>query len=221
MIRLLDIFFSILAIIFFSPLLVAISVLLLFTGEKKVFFLQERIGLNHKKFNLIKFATMLENSPNIGSKNITLKNDNRVLPFGKFLRKYKINELPQLFNILYGHMSIVGPRPLTRDIFNLYDKKTKQILYSIKPGLTGVSSIFFRNEEIFFTKKKELSNYKKYISPFKSKLEKWYIKNNGLGLYFACIISTAVVIIFKNFNLLEFFYKTHPKPKKFFKNIKL
>ena len=118
MTRVCDIFFSALALVFLSPLLIPIALLLRFTGEGEVFFVQERVGLNQQTFGLLKFATMLKDSANIGSGTITVRNDPRVLPVGKVLRKTKINELPQLLNILRGDMSVIGPRPLTRNHFN-------------------------------------------------------------------------------------------------------
>ena len=109
--RFIDLCFSSLGLIILLPLFLAVAILLKFTGEGDIFYLQERIGLNGKTFFIIKFATMLRNSPNIGSGTITSKNDSRILPVGKILRKTKINELPQLLNVLFGDMSIIGPRP--------------------------------------------------------------------------------------------------------------
>ena len=106
--RMLDIFFSGLAIFCLSPLLLPIACILRITGEGEVFFIQNRVGRKSDQFGLIKFATMLKDSPNIGTGEITINNDPRVLPLGKFLRKSKINELPQLWNILVGDMSVVG-----------------------------------------------------------------------------------------------------------------
>ena len=100
--RFFDILFSLMALLLFSPMLLLISIMLKFTGEGEVFFLQERIGRDGRKFNLYKFVTMLKDSPNIGTGTVTVKDDPRVLPLGKFLRKTKVNELPQLLNIFVG-----------------------------------------------------------------------------------------------------------------------
>ena len=110
--RLLDILLSGIAILILSPLFLLIILILSITGEREIFFKQDRIGINKTNFGLLKFVTMLKNSENTGAGTVTLKNDYRVLPFGKFLRKTKLNELPQLFNILKGDMSVIGPRPL-------------------------------------------------------------------------------------------------------------
>ena len=118
--RFFDIIFSIFALLVFLPIFIIIILILKFTGEGEVFFLQERIGKGGKIFKLLKFATMLKDSPNIGTGTVTMKNDSRILPVGKFLRKTKINELPQLLNILFGDMSVIGPRPLTPQTFKSY-----------------------------------------------------------------------------------------------------
>ena len=145
MIRFFDILFSLLGILVLCPLLTPIAFLLLLTGEHKIFYNQLRIGKCRKSFGLLKFATMLEDSPNLEGGDITSGDDPRVLPVGKFLRKTKINELPQLLNIFIGDISIVGPRPLTPRNFLYYDNETQDAIKKIKPGLTGVGSIVFRD----------------------------------------------------------------------------
>ena len=111
--------------------------------REKLFFLQERIGKSGKVFHLYKFATMLKNNPNIGTGTITVKGDPRVLPVGKVLRKSKINELPQLLNVLRGDMSVIGPRPLTAQTFGSYSAATQAVVREVRPGLSGVGSIIF------------------------------------------------------------------------------
>jgi lipopolysaccharide/colanic/teichoic acid biosynthesis glycosyltransferase len=111
--RIFDIVFSSIAILLVLPLFVPIIIILRFTGEGKVFYKQTRVGVDKKPFDLLKFSTMLENSSNMQGGDVTSANDPRVLPVGKILRKTKINELPQFFNILKGDMSLVGPRPTT------------------------------------------------------------------------------------------------------------
>ena len=147
MIRIFDIFFSLLAIIFLSPIFIIISIFLKFSGEGEILYFQERIGKNNKVFKLIKFATMLKNSPNIGTKSITVKGDPRILPMGHFLRKTKINELPQIFNVLFGDISLIGPRPLVQEGVDNYPRELEIEMSKIKPGLSGLASILLRNEE--------------------------------------------------------------------------
>ena len=145
--RLLDITVALIAIIILLPLLLAIMIGLKLTGEGYIFYKQKRIGRNNKYFEILKFATMLKDSPNMGSGSITLRNDPRVTPMGGFLRKTKINELPQIFNILLGDISLVGPRPLVDKTFNAYTEGVRSVIYKVKPGLTGIGSIVFRDEE--------------------------------------------------------------------------
>jgi lipopolysaccharide/colanic/teichoic acid biosynthesis glycosyltransferase len=194
--RFFDIIFSGLALIILLPLFIPIILILKFTGEGEIFYLQERIGKDGKPFKLIKFATMLKNSPNIGTGTITVKDDPRVLPFGKFLRKTKINELPQLINILKGDMSIIGPRPQTQRCFLAFPKSSQEIIKQIKPGLSGIGSIVFRNEEKILDKNiDKLKFYDKVIAPYKGKLEEWYYKNRNIYTYFILIFLTIWAVI--------------------------
>jgi lipopolysaccharide/colanic/teichoic acid biosynthesis glycosyltransferase len=135
--RFFDILFSGIALLVLSSLLVPIVITLRLTGEGEVFFLQERIGKGSDKFKLFKFATMLKNSPNIGTGTVTMRGDPRVLPVGTFLRKTKINELPQLLNIFFGDMSVIGPRPLTTQTFVAYSERTQGLITQVRPGLLG------------------------------------------------------------------------------------
>jgi len=141
--RFFDIFFSLICILIFLPIFIIVSLILKFSGEGEVFYLQKRLGFKIKKFSIIKFATMLKNSENIGSGTITLRNDFRVTKPGKILRKTKINELPQIFNIFIGDISFVGPRPLVKKTFDDYPITIKNLIYNSKPGLTGIGSILF------------------------------------------------------------------------------
>mgnify|MGYP001174535136 FL=1 len=213
--RFIDIILSSLAIVFLSPLLIPVIIALLLTGEHYVFYFQERIGFKNKKFKIIKFATMIKNSPSIGTGLHTKKNDPRILPLGGFLRKTKINELPQLFNILFGSMTIVGPRPLVDKTFEPYSDKVKNSIYNVKPGLTGIGSIVFRDEEELLSKTNLPLDeyYKKYISPYKGELELWYQKNISFYTDFLIIAITAFTIFFPNNNLVSLFFKDLPKNK--------
>ena len=211
-IRGLDILFSAVAIIILSPLLIFICFLLLLTGEGKVFYLQSRIGLKREEFNLIKFATMLEDSPNIGSGELTEKDDPRVLPVGRFLRASKINELPQLLNILKGQMSFVGPRPQTKKYFSLYADDVKAALYNIKPGLTGIASLVFRNEEeLFGIVQNPITFDEQILVPYKGKLEVWFSKNKSIFLYLKIILLTILAVISPNKDIANLFFKNLPK----------
>ena len=125
----LDILISSIALIVLMPIFIPIILILKFTGEGEIFYFQERVGLNNKTIKIYKFATMLKNSEQIGSGIYTAKNDPRILPFGNFLRKTKINELPQIINILVGEISLVGPRPLIRRTFELYELSHQKLYF--------------------------------------------------------------------------------------------
>jgi len=217
--RLIDLFISVLTIIFIFPLLILVAIILKFTGEGEIFYFQERVKKNMNIFKIIKFATMLKNSPNIGDKLYTAENDERVLRVGKILRKTKINELPQIFNIIKGDMSVVGPRPLALETFMLYSEPGIRKISSIKPGLTGLSSIFFANEDKFM---KNASNkeefYKTEISPVKEKLELYYIEHLSILIDIKIIVCTFLKIIGISNKLLIIFF---PDIKKILKDKEL
>lgn len=196
--RFFDIVFSSIALLALSPVFILIMLILRFTGEGEVFFVQQRIGKDGKMFGLLKFATMIKNSPNIGNGTITAYNDPRVLPFGKSLRETKINELPQLLNILKGDMSIIGPRPMIESTFLSYSLDIQKKLTQVRPGLSGIGSIVFRNEERLIENidmnKEEF--FKRHIFPYKAELELWFIKNKSVYIYFILIFLTIWAVIF-------------------------
>ena len=213
--RILDILLSVFTLLFLLPLFIPIVLILLLTGEGKVFYLQNRVGYKNKKFKIIKFATMLSNSPNIGSGSLTLKNDPRVLPFGSFLRKTKINELPQILNIIIGDLSIVGPRPQMQVDFEKYSDDIQKKIYNDRPGLTGIGSIIFRDEESLISAASENEDphdfYKRVIAPYKGELEMWYQSHRSLFLDFQLIFITAWVIVVPETRLYEKWFKDLPK----------
>ena len=216
--RFFDIAFSGLALLVLSPLLIPIFLILRFTGEGEVFFLQERIGKDGELFKLFKFATMLKNSPIIGTGTVTMKGDSRVLPVGKFLRKTKINELPQLLNILFGDMSVIGPRPLTSQTFGSYSCITQDVIKRIRPGLSGVGSIIFRGEEeIMHGALASVDFYDNVIAPYKGSLEEWFVANKGLPLYFQCIFLTVWVVLRPSSSLPWRVFESLPKPPELIK----
>ena len=211
--RFFDILLSGFAIIVLSPLLIPVIIILKLTGEHYIFYKQKRVGRGGKTFGLLKFATMLKDSPNIGTGDITTKNDPRVLPFGAFLRKTKINELPQLFNILLGDMSIIGPRPLTEKNFSYYSPEAKESISKLVPGLSGIGSVVFRDEEAIMAKMKMdyTECYKTYIAPYKGDLEVWYFHHHNIWIDFLIIFLTAWVVIFPASQLPYQCFKTLPE----------
>ena len=204
MTRFFDVVFSSFALVVLAPFLVAIILILKYTGEGEVFYIQKRSGRGGQSFGLYKFATMLKNSPHIGAGEITVRNDPRVLPFGRFLRKTKLNELPQLWNVLVGDMSVVGPRPMVLNTYAYYPEEARRRLDTIRPGLTGIGSIVFRDEERYFIDRDEpMDFYIKHIIPYKAELELWFIENNTFWSYIKIIWATGWVLVFPSSTVLE------------------
>jgi lipopolysaccharide/colanic/teichoic acid biosynthesis glycosyltransferase len=211
--RIIDIVVSGILILIISPIMIPLMILLRLTGEGKVFYVQQRIGKGGQPFGLIKFATMLENSANLPGGDVTMGNDPRVLPVGRVLRKTKINELPQLINIFKGDISLVGPRPLTTKTFAFYPKEVQHQIKDLTPGLTGIGSIVFRDEEkiLASSSKPHLQCYAEDIAPYKGKLEVWYKNNQSLGLDLKLIFVTAWVVLFPDSNIYEKLFRGLPE----------
>ena len=214
--RLFDLVISGLSILVLSPLLLPIILLLRITGEGEVFFSQERMGKGGSLFSLHKFATMLKDSPNIGSGTLTVQNDPRILPLGNFLRKTKINELPQLFNVFKGDMSIVGPRPQSARNFSAFSEDVQKNIMLVSPGLTGLGSIFFSDEEAMLTSSVNHDEfYDSVIMPYKGQLETWYVNHTTILIDLKIVYVTALKIIFPNLRLnLSKFFDGMPNPPK-------
>ena len=219
--RLFDLIIAVLSLLLLFVPMVLVMIILKFTGEGEIFYLQKRLGYLNNEFKIIKFATMVKNSPNIGTGSLTLRDDPRVLPFGKFLRKSKINELPQIFNVIIGNMSIVGPRPQMKVDFDKFPPKKRNEIYKSKPGITGIGSIIFRDEEKWISNfngdKHEF--YKNKIAPYKTDVELWYYKNQSIFIDIKLVILTAWVIIFPNSDFVEKIFKSLPKKPSYLKNL--
>jgi len=197
--RIVDVIFSLLLLMVLSPLLIPIIIGLKLTGENYIWYKQTRVGYKNKKFLIWKFATMLKDSPNMGGGIMTTKRDPRITPMGGFLRTSKINELPQLINILLGHMTLIGPRPVMPISFNAYPDRVREVIYNVRPGLTGIGSIVFRNEEELITQVKESGGdtwafYTEKIYPFKGELEDWYQQNVSFITDFKLFFLTVWII---------------------------
>lgn len=178
-----------------------------------MFFLQERIGKEGAVFKLFKFATMLKDSPNLGTGTVTMRDDPRVLPVGKFLRKTKINELPQVLNIFFGDMSVIGPRPLTAQTFGSYSDSTQAVIKQVRPGLSGVGSIIFRGEEdIMHGATASVDFYDNVIAPYKGALEEWFVLNKNLYIYFMAIFTTVWAVLFPKTTVAWKVFKGLPEP---------
>lgn len=208
--RFFDFLFSFIALMILSPLLLIVVIVLLLTGEHEVFFFQNRIGWKNREFSIWKFATMMKNSPNIGTGEITLRNDPRVTTAGKYLRISKINELPQIINVLLGDMSIVGARPLMKKSFDLYTDEVKSRVYNTRPGITGIGSVIFRDEEKLISESKSIQDTYHQIFQYKGELEMWYQNNISFYTDFMILFLTAWSIVFPNNQLVQKVFKSLP-----------
>ncbi len=182
------------------------------TGEGEVWFLQQRVGQGGRRFGVYKFATMRKDAEWTGSKDITLQNDSRVLPFGKFLRKTKVNELPQIINIFVGDMSFVGWRPLMPKSFEYYPAHVQEKIIALKPGLTGIGSIVFRDEEAITARSAKPPErvYLEDIAPYKGELELWYQRHQSLWTDLKILFLTAWAVLRPHGRLYERWLKDLP-----------
>ncbi len=211
--RFFDVLFSGLALLVLSPLLLGLMLLLRLTGEGEVFFRQQRIGRGGEPFELLKFATMLKDSPNMGTGTVTVTGDPRVLPVGRVLRELKLNELPQLINIFRGDMSVIGPRPQTRRCFDAFPPEAQREIVQVRPGLSGVGSIAFRGEEEMYADVDDPDwFYDHAIMPYKGELERWYVRNQSLANYFRLIALTAWVVVFPRSRVFWRVFRELPDP---------
>ena len=209
----LDVLLSGLFLTLLIPIFAVIIVLLRFSAEGEVFYKQKRIGQFGATFFIWKFATMLKNSPNIGTGTITLRHDPRVTTVGRYLRKSKLNELPQLFNVLLGEMSLVGPRPLDKLGYEAIPGNLREQIYQLKPGITGVGSIVFRDEERMISESgmEPRMFYNQYIAPYKSALELWYYKHHSIFIDLILLAVTLWVVWCPNSDLIFRIFPSIPK----------
>lgn len=192
--RIFDILFSSIGLILISPILLVISIIIKITSEGPILFKQVRVGKDNKDFKILKFRTMIVDADKKGLK-ITVKDDPRITKIGKFLRKTKLDELPQLFNVLLGDMSFVGPRPEVRKYVDLYTEEQKQVL-SVRPGITDLASIKYRNEnELLDQSSNPEETYINEIMPSKLKINLDYVKNINLVNDIKLILLTIKTVI--------------------------
>lgn len=216
--RISDFIIALISILILAPALTPVIIGLLLTGEGHVWYFQKRVGKKNKTFKIWKFATMLKDSVNMRGGLITTKNDPRITPLGGILRKSKINELPQLINILKGDMSFVGPRPVMPKSFEVYPKDVQKSIYNVTPGLTGMGSLIFRNEEELVTRAKKngldpWEYYKGEIYPYKGELEKFYQENRGFLTDLKIFFATVIMVIYSNNRIPFLFFPNAPKKK--------
>lgn len=202
--RIIDIIISLIGLIFTSPIIFIFSILIWKNDKKLPFYVAPRVGKNNKIFNMIKLRSMIVDAHKTGVDS-TGNKDSRITPIGHIIRKYKLDELTQLWNVLLGDMSLVGPRPNVKSETDLYTDVEKKII-SVKPGITDFSSIVFSDEgEILENENNPDLAYKKLIRPWKSRLSLIYIKNQSLSLDLEIIIYTLISLIsrIKALNLIS------------------
>lgn len=173
-----DRFFSLIGLVLLAPVFFFIAVAVKINSRGPVFFCHERIGLNGQPFGLYKFRSMVQDASQRGP-SVTKGGDPRITPVGRFLRKYKLDELPQLLNVVFGHISLVGPRPEVKEYVDLFWEDYQHIL-TIKPGITDYAALEFRNEEELLLKYEDLKQgYISYVLPRKIELYKQYLERVG------------------------------------------
>lgn len=194
--RAFDFLSAVLGLIFLFPFFLLIGLLIKLDSAGPVFYLQERVGEKGKLFNLFKFRTMRIGADK--STAITVGNrDPRITAFGYYLRKFKVDELPQLINVVIGNMSLVGPRPELKKFVDLYSSEQRKVI-EVKPGITDYASIKFRNEnELLAGKTDPVDYYVRKIMPIKLRLNLQYIKDQSLWVDFKIIGSTLWLIFQK------------------------
>jgi lipopolysaccharide/colanic/teichoic acid biosynthesis glycosyltransferase len=194
--RIFDFIASLIGLILLSPFLVIIGVLVKISDKGPVFYRSKRVGQNFKPFYLLKFRTMVVNAEELGP-SITKGGDQRITKIGRFLRKTKLDELPQLWNVVKGELSLVGPRPEVEKYISFYKDDYKEIL-KIRPGITDYAAIKFRNEEEILAKFEDVEKaYIENVLPEKIKLYKTYLNEIGFLTDLKVIFKTLWAIIFK------------------------
>jgi len=192
--RLFDLFFVIPGLIVLLPVLVLIALLIKLKDGGNVLFKQDRVGKNGVHFKVLKFRTMVVDAEKLGNK-VTTGNDPRITPVGSILRKYKLDELPQLFNVLMGEMSLVGPRPEVPEYVEFYPDETRDIVLSVPPGMTDRASIEFVNENDLLSDSDDpVNDYKNKVLPIKLKFYVDYVNDRSLWLDFNLILKTVIAI---------------------------
>lgn len=196
--RLFDIVFSFVALLLLLPFFFLFAVLIIIDSGFPVFYSQKRVGKNGVDFSLLKFRTMKKDSDQQGLLTIG-KKDSRITRIGYFLRKHKLDELPQLFNVLFGDMSLVGPRPEVRKYVELYNEEQKKVL-TLKPGITDYASIEYSNEnEILFKTENPEELYIREVMPSKLRLNLKYIGEQDILTDLKIVFKTVGKIIRSSF----------------------
>lgn len=215
--RFFDIVFALMGIVITGPFLLLSIFIIFISGETKPLFIQLRVGKDRQLFRFYKLRTMKRTqSQNSGP--ITFHGDDRITKVGLFLRWSKMDEFPQFFNVLNGDLSFVGPRPLMPETFYAYDKSIQKRIAKVKPGITGVGSVVFRNEALLLKQageNKQKDFYLNKILPYKGELEEWYVKHQSFGVDLKLLFFSAAVIAYSRMTGLHNYFKNLPKATTF------
>ena len=201
--RAFDILFSLFGIVALSPVMLACGLAVLVSSRGPIFFRQERMGMNFRPFGILKFRSMVVDAPKMGEQ-VTVSGDSRVTSVGRLIRKAKLDELPQLFNVLLGDMSFVGPRPEVPEYVNQFRSEYESLL-RVRPGITGIASITYRNEEAILAASSDPKHaYVTEVLPEKIRLGQLYVDRHSLTLDVRLIIMTLFKIFGRELRLPDF-----------------
>ncbi|MGD8817285.1 MAG: sugar transferase, partial [Acidobacteriota bacterium] len=195
-----DLLLASILLLLMLPIAVVIMAVLAVIGDHRVIYRQRRVGKAGDEFRMFKFVTMRRGSGAMGTGSLTLPGDPRVLPFGRFLRKMKLNELPQLINVILGDMSLVGPRPQPPDIFSHYPDEAREYIVQVRPGITGVGAVVFRDEERLLEESPLPAQecHRDIFVPIKAELETWYVDHHGFVVDVKLVLLTAIAVFVPN-----------------------
>lgn len=192
--RLFDIILSFIGLLLLAPIMLIVAVIIKLTSRGPVFYSQKRVGLDEKIFLVHKFRSMVDKADTLGT-SVTTAKDSRITPIGALLRKTKLDELPQLFNVLAGEMSFIGPRPEVPEITARYTPEMKKI-FCVRPGITSVATLHFRQEEVILAK---VSNpdqfYEEVVVPLKVSLAMQHVTRNSFWFDFKILVQTVWVLL--------------------------
>ncbi len=194
--RAIDVLISAAGLLVFLPFGVLLVVGCRLSGDGKVFYRQRRLGFRLRPFDMLKFASMRDGSPTTGTGSLTVRDDPRVYAFGRFLRMTKLNEVPQLWNVVRGDMSLVGPRPMLESELDHLPLQTFERVYAVPPGVTGLGSLIFRDEEEILSAsgRNPHDTYRELVAPLKADIEVWYAEHRTLWMDLSIMVLTAWLI---------------------------
>ncbi len=198
--RALDVVISALGLVILTPLLSVLSLWIKLDSRGPIFYRGERVGKDGRPFLMYKFRTMVLEAHRIGPA-VTYRDDPRITKVGRFLRRTKLDELPQLINVLKGEMSVVGPRPEDPSYVAHYDAQQREVL-RVKPGITGLTQLQYRDEASMLEGDSPDEDYLRQIMPEKVKLDLSYVQNRSLPLYISILWQTAITLLFKDRRVL-------------------